>query len=117
MGILLEKMGRYVAGKRSKWITLAIWILIAVILSSVWPAVNKVTQNNAPNLGDKMPSVIAGKLAEEQFPSDAGIPALFVFKRVIQWLNIEKRRNNCRVSNVVFRCISLGNRNRACLCI
>lgn len=81
MGILLEKMGRYVAGKRSKWITLAIWILIAVILSSVWPAVNKVTQNNAPNLGDKMPSVIAGKLAEEQFPSDAGIPALFVFKR------------------------------------
>jgi RND superfamily putative drug exporter len=81
MGILLEKMGRYVAGKRSKWITLAVWILIAVILSSVWPAVNKVTQNNAPNLGDEMPSVIAAKLAEEQFPSDAGIPALFVFKR------------------------------------
>ncbi|MBP1906434.1 RND superfamily putative drug exporter [Paenibacillus turicensis] len=81
MGILLEKMGRYVAGKRSKWITLAVWILIAVILSSVWPAVNKVTQNNAPNLGDEMPSVIAAQLAEEQFPSDAGIPALFVFKR------------------------------------
>lgn len=81
MGILLEKMGRYVAGKRSKWITLAVWILIAVILSAVWPAVNKVTQNNAPNLGDEMPSVIAAQLAEEQFPSDAGIPALFVFKR------------------------------------
>jgi RND superfamily putative drug exporter len=81
MGILLEKMGRYVAGKRSKWITLAVWVLIAVILSSVWPAVNKVTQNNAPNLGDEMPSVIAAQLAEEQFPSDAGIPALFVFKR------------------------------------
>lgn len=81
MEILLEKMGRFVAGKKSKWITLAVWIIIAVILSLVWPSVNKMTQNNAPNLDSTMPSVIAAGIAEEEFPSGSGIPALFVFHR------------------------------------
>lgn len=79
--MFFERMGRLVAGKRTKWITLLVWILVTAVLSIVWPGVNSMEQNNAPNLSDDKPSVQASMLAEQQFPSDSGIPALLVWNR------------------------------------
>ncbi|MBE9914486.1 MMPL family transporter [Paenibacillus donghaensis] len=72
--------GRFVAGKRSKWVTLAVWILIVGVLSAMWPMVNKEVQNNAANLPDDLPSVQAAKVAKEQFGSGS-VPALLVWHR------------------------------------
>lgn len=79
--MFFERMGKLVAGKRTKWITLLVWIIATVGLSIVWPGVKSMEQNNAPNLNSDMPSVQASLLAEQEFPSDSGIPALLVWNR------------------------------------
>lgn len=81
MDKMLGRLSRLVAGRRTKWITLAVWILLAGGLSAVWPSVNSMERNNAANLDANQPSVIAERLAELEFPSDSGIPALTVWTR------------------------------------
>lgn len=78
---LLTGLSNMVAGKRSKWITLLVWILITGVLSVVWPPVNEMEKNNAANLPADAPSVQADLMAKEQFPGDEGIPALLVWNR------------------------------------
>lgn len=78
---ILKRISNLVAGKRSKWVTLAVWIIVVGVLSAVWPGVNQMEKNNAANLGDDKPSVVAGKLAETEFPADSGLPALIVWTR------------------------------------
>lgn len=78
---LLAGLSNLVAGRRSKWITLLVWILITGVLSIVWPPVNEMEKNNAANLPADAPSVQADLMAKEQFPGDEGIPALLVWNR------------------------------------
>ncbi|WEK53099.1 MAG: MMPL family transporter [Candidatus Cohnella colombiensis] len=74
-------LGKWVAGSRSKWITLIVWILAAGLFSALLPSVNKEEINNSPNLSHSKPSVVASSIAEREFPSGADIPALFVWHR------------------------------------
>ncbi|MBB6636172.1 MMPL family transporter [Cohnella thailandensis] len=74
-------LGRWVAGKRSRWITLLVWIVAAALLNVLLPAVGDQERNNAPNLSDSKPSVQAEAVSEQQFPSGADVPALFVWHR------------------------------------
>lgn len=73
--------GRWVAGKRSKWITLLVWIIIAVVLGMVWPAVGDRETNNAQDLSESKPSVQAAALTEKEFPGGEGLPALIVWRQ------------------------------------
>lgn len=57
MDILLGRMGRWVAGRRTKWVTLVAWIVLAGVLSVVWPGVNQKEDNIAANLDSLQPSV------------------------------------------------------------
>ncbi|MBW7474923.1 MMPL family transporter [Paenibacillus oenotherae] len=75
----LRKYGELVAGKRTRWIIIFVWIFATVILSTMLPQVGKNEVNNAPNLESTEPSVIAGQVIEEQFPSASGLPALLVW--------------------------------------
>ncbi|MBU5672020.1 MMPL family transporter [Paenibacillus brevis] len=79
--MLSRHIGRWVAGKKSKWVTLALWVIIVGVLSMVWPGVHSMVQNNAANLDEGQPSVKAAAIAKEQFPSGSGIPALIVWNR------------------------------------
>ncbi|GGH39175.1 MMPL family transporter [Paenibacillus segetis] len=81
MANLLESISHFVAGKRTKWITLVVWILLTGVLSVALPGVNQKEDNNAANLDSQQPSVQATLLAEQEFPSEAGLPALLVWKR------------------------------------
>ncbi|QJD83690.1 MMPL family transporter [Cohnella herbarum] len=74
-------LGKWVAGKRSKWITLLVWIVAAGLLSALLPSVNNEEINNAPNLSDSKPSVRADAVAEREFPSGSDIPALLVWHK------------------------------------
>ncbi|WP_019637608.1 MMPL family transporter [Paenibacillus fonticola] len=78
---LLEQLGRWFAGSKTKWFTLVAWIVLVGALNVIWPGVNEKVDNTAANLGASMPSVQAQQLAEQEFPSDSGIPALLVWQR------------------------------------
>ncbi|WP_410772227.1 MMPL family transporter [Fontibacillus sp. BL9] len=78
---MLNQIGRMVAGKRSKWITLAAWAIVVGMLSAIWPGVNQMEKNNAANLDASKPSVVAGEIAGTQFPGESGLPALIVWNR------------------------------------
>ncbi|MCM3785523.1 MMPL family transporter [Neobacillus mesonae] len=73
--------GKWVAGKRSKWITLLVWIILAVLLNLTLPAVGEREDNNAANLTDDKASVQAELLAAREFPNNTGVPALIVWHR------------------------------------
>lgn len=77
----IESISRAVTGKRGRWVTLGIWILLVAVLSMVWPQVNTVEDNNAANLESTAPSVVADAIAEREFGNGTDIPALIVWKR------------------------------------
>jgi RND superfamily putative drug exporter len=70
-----------VAGRKSKWITLLVWIVAVGVLTFVWPSVNSQVLNNAQNLPDDAQSVQAAAVAEQEFPGGSGTPALLVWHR------------------------------------
>ncbi|MGO4495930.1 MMPL family transporter [Paenibacillus sp. 2RAB27] len=76
-----SKIGGVVAGRRSKWVTLAIWILLTGILSVFLPNVNSQENNAARQLPSDSWSLEAAALMKEQFPSNEGVPALVVWYR------------------------------------
>ncbi|GIP39305.1 membrane protein [Paenibacillus sp. J31TS4] len=76
-----ERFGGWVAGPRTRWVTLVVWIVLAALLSLVFPSISGEEDNGAPNLSDDRPSVKAERLANEQFPNETGIPALIVWNR------------------------------------
>jgi RND superfamily putative drug exporter len=98
-------LAKWVVGKRSKWITLLVWILAAGLLSALLPAVGDEEINNAPNLSSSKPSVQAEIIAESEFPSGADVPALLVWHRTggltdIDLTNIQKLSEKLTTSPV-----------------
>ncbi|MBS4196784.1 MMPL family transporter [Lederbergia citri] len=73
--------GKYVGGPLSRWITLAIWVLLTVVLSFAWPAVNEVEDDAAEDLPASTMSQQANALINMEFPNDAGNPVLIVWHR------------------------------------
>ncbi|MDR6548895.1 MMPL family transporter [Paenibacillus qinlingensis] len=76
-----SKIGGLVAGRRSKWVTLAVWILLTGLLSVLLPNVNSQENNAARQLPTDSWSLEAAALMKEQFPSNEGVPALVVWYR------------------------------------
>lgn len=66
-------------GAKSKWITLAVWIVVALVLTLSLPAVGDKVQNNAPSLPEDAPSIAAEQLLQKYFPNSSGVPALLVW--------------------------------------
>ncbi|WP_174612861.1 MMPL family transporter [Virgibacillus ihumii] len=75
----LQKWGKIVAGKKSRFATIIIWILIIGILTSIWPQVNQEETASTNLLPEDAMSVEATNIINEQFPSDNGIPLLMVW--------------------------------------
>src|SRR5690625_2901409 len=70
-----------IATKKGAWLTITIWILLAITLSVIAPSSKEYAVNNVSQLyPDDSPSVVAGKKVDEYFEDDDGIPAIFVFE-------------------------------------
>ncbi|RTE09551.1 MMPL family transporter [Paenibacillus whitsoniae] len=78
---LFSKAGSLFAGRRSKWVTLAVWVILIGILSVFLPNVNSQENNAARQLPDDSWSLQATELMHEHFPSNEGVPALVVWYR------------------------------------
>ena len=81
MNNFLNKIGEIVAGRKSRWVTLIVWVLVVGILSSVWPQVNSEETNDSNLLPDTAMSVEIAKIVDEQFPNDTAVPLLLVWYR------------------------------------
>ncbi|MDL4842985.1 MMPL family transporter [Aquibacillus rhizosphaerae] len=77
----LYKWGKVVAGSKSRWITMVMWVLVVALLSTVWPAVNDEESGSNNLLPEDAMSVEASNLTENQFPNDSGVPLLVVWQR------------------------------------
>lgn len=68
-----------IAGKKSKWVTVFLWLVVTVLLSAFAPSVSKVENNNAALLPSNSFSVQAQAIIQKDFPNHQGTPALIVF--------------------------------------
>lgn len=75
----LHSWGTIVGGPKTRWITLAIWVLLTVVLSFTWPAINTVEDDSAADIPDSAMSQQAEKLIKKEFPNDASNPVLMVW--------------------------------------
>ncbi|SFD38622.1 MMPL family transporter [Bacillus sp. UNCCL81] len=73
--------GKFVSSKRTRWITLLVWVLLTVVLSFTFPSVNEVENNTADNLPKQTMSQKADQLIKKEFPTDSGNPLLIVWNR------------------------------------
>ncbi|PEJ57124.1 hypothetical protein CN692_14650 [Bacillus sp. AFS002410] len=73
--------GKFVGSKRTRWVTLLVWVLLTVVLSFTFPFVNDVENNAADNLSKQSMSQKAEQLIKKEFPTDSGNPLLIVWNR------------------------------------
>lgn len=73
--------GKWVAGPKTKWITLSVWVVIVAILSFVAPAVSSQENNSAVLLPTSSASVQSQAQINQAFPNKTGTPALIVWYR------------------------------------
>lgn len=78
---MLQKIAACFTGKISRWVTLAVWIAAAVLLTLTLPAASDKVLNNADNLADSAQSIAAAAVLEQYFPNSSGVPALLVWQR------------------------------------
>jgi len=74
-------VGQWVAGRISKWVTLFVWIALAVCLTMAVPPVSQEVNNNAGMLPVAAASVQAERAIKAAFPAQNGTPALLVWYR------------------------------------
>ncbi|MEK7025018.1 MMPL family transporter [Bacillus sp. FSL K6-6038] len=77
----LYTWGKYVGGPKARWITLFVWVLLTLVLSFTWPAVNTVEDETAPNLPETAMSQQANNIIKKEFPNDSGNPVLIVWHK------------------------------------
>ncbi|MGE8203705.1 MMPL family transporter [Heyndrickxia sp. NPDC080065] len=81
MRSLLIKFVEASSSKKGRWVTLIVWVFLVGALSSLFPNVQKVTNNGAANLPDHKMSVQAEKVIKKQFPNETGTPLLLAWYR------------------------------------
>lgn len=65
--------------RKGMWITLGIWIMIAVLLATFAPGAKEYEATSIDSLPDYMQSVIAEQKLDEYFKGEDSIPAILVF--------------------------------------
>ncbi len=73
--------GQIIAGKKTRWLTVVIWILLVTAVSVSWPQVNSQETKSNQLLPEDAMSVEATEIASEQFANDAGVPLLIAWYR------------------------------------
>lgn len=78
-----------VTTKRGKWITIAIWLLITVLLSTLAPNAKDYEVTSIDSLPEDADSILAQNKVDEYFEGNDGIPAILVFQSSDE-LNLEE---------------------------
>ncbi len=96
------------SSRRGKFVTIGVWLLIAVVLVLVAPKLTDIYDNSGTgSIPSNAPSTVAQKLQLKEFPSSRGTPAILVFydhaglssddlakaKQVSDWLTSSQKPN------------------------
>lgn len=76
-----SRIGQLVAGRRGRYVTLGVWVVVVAILTMLFPNVSKYENNNAQNFPQSAWSNQASSVIAKEFPNTKGTPALLVFYR------------------------------------
>lgn len=74
---LFGRLAAAVTGRVGRWVTLVVWILVAVVLNAVAPRLADYYDTGGFGIGDQE-SVRAAEVVREAFPNSRGIPAIIV---------------------------------------
>lgn len=77
----LKNWGSVVAGPKTRWLTIFVWVILVGVFSFVWPQVNEKETTDQQLLPEDMMSVEATGIVEEEFADDSGTPLLLVWHR------------------------------------
>lgn len=75
----MEKLANFLGGSKTKYATIAIWLILVIVLGVIFPQINSVENYGGEDIPEDMTSQEAAALVAEQFPSDSGIPLLMVW--------------------------------------
>jgi len=78
---IIKNWGEVVAGSKTRWATIFIWILLIGIFSYIWPQVNSQETTSNQLLPEDANSVVATDIENKEFSDDAGKPLLLVWNR------------------------------------
>ncbi|AGK52128.1 MMPL family transporter [Bacillus sp. 1NLA3E] len=78
---LFEKFGEMVSGRKGRWVTLLVWVIIAIALNFSLPQASTQKNDRAENLESTTPSQQAQQLTDKEFSSGTGTPALLTWHR------------------------------------
>jgi putative drug exporter of the RND superfamily len=70
-----------VSSKKGRWMTVIIWLLLALMLNMIFPQANSQKNDRAANLPSDTPSQQAQQIIDKEFSKGAGIPALLTWYR------------------------------------
>ncbi|WP_127534197.1 MMPL family transporter [Paenibacillus kobensis] len=76
-----NRISGFVTGRRGRWVTLLVWLVLAVVLTLALPGAGDEEVNNAPNMDSSKPSLQAAAIEAREFPNESGLPALLVLHR------------------------------------
>ncbi|MDF2606657.1 MAG: hypothetical protein K0S34_852 [Bacillales bacterium] len=86
---LTGKYGELVGGRRGRWITLAIWLILLAVLNLTLTQASTQKNDTARNLSNDMPSQKAQAISENYFSDGTGTPALFTWYRSSGLTNVD----------------------------
>jgi len=79
---MLRRISSVSAGRRSKWVILAIWVVLGVGLAQLQPQLQEATTNeNEAFLPSSAESTAANRLIEDRFRDGREVDALIVYHR------------------------------------
>ncbi|GCE12962.1 MMPL family transporter [Tengunoibacter tsumagoiensis] len=76
---LLHRFTDAASSRRGKFVTIALWLVLAVVLVLLAPSLASVYNNSAQNIPADSRSEVASRLLLKEFPSSKGTPAILVF--------------------------------------
>ncbi len=76
-----ERVSTWFTGRRARWLTVAVWVVAAIVMTAVLPSISKVESPNPANLPTTASSVQASKIENGAFPGTHASPGLLVFYR------------------------------------
>ncbi|RDW20337.1 hypothetical protein CWR48_06540 [Oceanobacillus arenosus] len=78
---VIQKFSQLVGGRVGRWVTLAVWVVLIVILQLFFPNSSEYTDDTIEPLPSNAPSMEASTVIEEKFPNNDGFPALVTWYR------------------------------------
>lgn len=75
----MQKLGVFISGKSGRWIILAAWIVLALVLNLTLPQANSQEDEQAETFLNDTNSEEAARIIEEEFADNSGLPALLTW--------------------------------------